>query len=177
MTLGLLGAYLMRPTHAYSATDFVIVVKTDNPGNADNLFTIPTFGGGYNYNVDCDDDGVPEATNRTSAYTCTYATPGTYTIAISGNFPRVYFFNQTNSREKIIEVKQWGNQVWTTMQHALRGASNVRITATDAPNLSAVTNMGHMFNGATLMNDNINHWDTTNVTNMEYTFNGATSFD
>ena len=169
--------WIMQPAHAYFSTDFVMVVDTTKPGNADNLFTIPIFGGGYNYNVDCDNDGVIEATNRTAAYTCTYATPGTYTIAISGNFPRIYFFNQPNSREKIMEVKQWGGQVWTTMQHAFRGASNVRITATDAPNLSAVTNMGHMFNGASSMNDNINHWDTSNVNNMEYTFNTATSFN
>ena len=36
--------------------DFVITVQTDNAGSStDTQFTIPTTGGVYNYNVDCDD--------------------------------------------------------------------------------------------------------------------------
>ena len=53
--------------------DFVITVKTDNPGtSADTQFTIPTTGGGYNYNVDCDNDGTDEVTGATGNYTCDY---------------------------------------------------------------------------------------------------------
>ena len=64
-----------------STDDFMITVKTDNDGTTnDNQFFIGTTGSGYNYNVDCDNDGTNEATDETGLYTCTYAAPGTYTI-------------------------------------------------------------------------------------------------
>ena len=82
------------------ADDFVITVKTDNPGTSSNTqFTIPTYSGEtYNYNVDCDNDGLDEATAQTGNYTCSYASAGTYTISIKDNsgagtgFPRIYFY-------------------------------------------------------------------------------------
>ena len=57
-----IGAYEYQAA-APSPDDFVITVKTDNAGTSGPMqFTIPTNGGGYNYNVDCDNDGVNEAT-------------------------------------------------------------------------------------------------------------------
>jgi surface protein len=49
--------------------------------------------------------------------------------------------------------------------------------ATDAPNLSNVTNMGWMFSGCSSFNGAIGNWNTGNVTNMEYLFAGATMFN
>ena len=81
---------------------FVITVQTDNPGASSNTqFTIPTTGSGYNYNVDCNNDGTNEATGMTGDYTCDYGTgnEGAYTIRIKDNsgagtgFPRIYFNN------------------------------------------------------------------------------------
>jgi hypothetical protein len=82
--------------HAAAADDFVITVKTDNAGTSSSTqFTIPTFfSGPYNYNVDCDNDGINEATGVTGSYTCNYVSAGTYTIRIKDNtgvgtgFPR-----------------------------------------------------------------------------------------
>ena len=38
---------------------FVTTWKTDNPGtSSDTSITIPTFGSGYNYDVDWDNDGI-----------------------------------------------------------------------------------------------------------------------
>ena len=66
---------------AADSDDFVITVKTDNPGTSSNTqFTIPTKYGGYNYNVDIDNDGVNDATGVTGDYTCNYPSAGTYTI-------------------------------------------------------------------------------------------------
>ena len=80
-----------------ACTEFIIMVKTDNPGTSSSKqFTIPTKGSGYNYNVDCNNDGTNEAKTRTKNYTCSYASPGTYTIRISDNtgsgtgFPRIF---------------------------------------------------------------------------------------
>jgi len=70
------------------ANDFVITVQTDNSGTSSaTQFTIPTTGGGYNYNVDCDNDGSNEAIAQTGEYTCNYGAgnEGTYTIRIKDN--------------------------------------------------------------------------------------------
>ena len=80
---------LTIPTHAAGLDDFVISVQTDNPGtSADDQFTVPTTGGGYDYNIDCDDDGTDEATAQTGNYTCDYSGlggAGTYTVRIEDN--------------------------------------------------------------------------------------------
>jgi large repetitive protein len=99
---------------AAPSDDFVIVVKTDNPGTSSNTqFTIPTTGGGYNYNVDIDNDGINEATGVTGDYTCNYAAADFYTIRIQDNsgtgtgFPRIYF-NNGGDKDKLIKIEQWG---------------------------------------------------------------------
>lgn len=55
--------------YAGASDDFVIAVKTDNPGSSCTRFTIPTSGSGYNYNVDFNNDGTLEATAQTGDYT------------------------------------------------------------------------------------------------------------
>jgi surface protein len=100
---------------------FLITVQTDNPGTSTaTQFTIPTTGEGYNYNVDCDDDGTLEATGVSGNYTCTYPTAGTYTVRISDNsgaktgFPRIYF-NYSGDKDKLLTIEQWGTGIWTSM--------------------------------------------------------------
>jgi len=97
-----------------SADDFVITVQTDNLGSSSSTqFTIPTTGSGYNYNVDCDDDGFDEATGQTGNYTCNYGSAGTYTVRIKDNsgagtgFPRIYF-NNGGDKYKLLTIEQWG---------------------------------------------------------------------
>ena len=91
--------WLVRPVSAADSDDFVITVKTDNPGSSSSTeFTIPTYPGlTYNYKVDCDDTGPIGEVTATGAYTCTYGSAGTYTIRIKDNsgagtgFPRIFF--------------------------------------------------------------------------------------
>lgn len=170
-------AALRPPAHAYDATAFVMRVKTDNPGTSSSTqFTIPTVGTGYNYDVDCDDDGTIDHTGVTGSVTCTYPSAGEYTIAITGDFPRIYF-NNTGDREKLLEVRQWGDIEWSSMASAFYGASNLRVAATDAPDLGAVTDMSYMFSEAYALNDDISGWDTSSVTNMSNTFASASAFN
>ena len=174
---GGIGSFLIPEAHAYTSDAFVMVVKTDNPGTSSaTSFTIPITGAGYSYNVDCNDDGVNEVTARTTSYTCIYGSPGTYTVAITGTFPRIYF-NNAGDRQKLLEVKQWGTIAWTSMQNAFYGATNMHVTASDAPNLAGVTDMNGMFREATSFNENINHWDTSKITNMSRMFQAASAFN
>ncbi len=165
------------------AADFVITVKTDNPGSSSSTqFTIPTLGSGYNYNVDCNNDGTLEATGVTGNYTCNYATAGTYTIRIEDNtgagtgFPRIYF-SSGGDDQKLLTIQQWGTGKWTSMNSAFYGCSNMTMTATDSPDLSGVTDMSGMFKFTDVFNGNIGSWNTSHVTDMSYMFAGASAFD
>jgi len=164
---------------------FMITVKTDNAGtSSDTEFIIPTHGSStYNYNVDCNNDGVDEDTALTGDYTCEYDAVGTYTIVIKDNtglkegFTHIYF-NASGDKDKIVGINQWGTGKWTSMFASFLGCYNLNAvggTATDTPNLSLVTSMSSMFAGSTF-NQDISDWDTSTVTSMSNMFYNAAAF-
>jgi surface protein len=165
-----------------SLNDFVIQVKTDNGGSSsDTQFTIPTLSSDvYNYNVDCDNDGINEATAQTGDYTCDYPIAGTYTIRIKDNtvfrtgFPRIKLY-LSGQNSKIINLLQWGTGKWSSMSQAFSSAAHMVVDATDVPDLSQVTNLNNMFSNATLANPDTSRWDTSNITSMFRVFSSATS--
>ena len=156
---------------AGSATNFISTWRTTT---ANESITIPTTGTGYNYTVHWG-DGTSES-GQTGNATHTYASAGDYPVSIGGVFPRIYF-NNGGDKSKIRDVTQWGNTAWTSMWRAFYGANNLTVTATDAPDLSGVTDMRDMFHGATTFNQDIGGWNVEAVTGMDYMFSGATSFN
>ncbi|MEA1954373.1 MAG: BspA family leucine-rich repeat surface protein, partial [Campylobacterota bacterium] len=167
---------------AYPAEAFAFTVKTDNNGSSSDLQfdipTHPTYSSDYNYNVDCEGDGTYEHTGITGDFTCNYTNKGTYTIAIGGIFPAIYFHNE-GDKEKITSVSQWGTQEWKTMGSAFSGASNLVVHAYDNPDLSNVNNMNSMFYNATALTFtfSIDDWDVSFVEDMSMMFTGATVFN
>ena len=112
---------------------FVTTWKTDNPGDSnDSSITIPTNGTGYSYSVDWDNDGVVDQMGITGDITHDFGTPGTYTIRIFGDFPRIYF-NNGGDKEKIISIDQWGTNPWAQMSSAFSGASNCLLYTSPSP--------------------------------------------
>lgn len=166
---------------------FVTTWKTDNSGvSADNQVTIPFNPEKYNYyNVDCDNDGIFEAEGvETSEYTCTYDTPGTYRIQISGpQFFGLYFqgCNEGDGTakdcEKLISVDQWGTYHWVFMDYMFYNCKNMVMNTTDLPDLWSAYKMDYMFYGATSFNTDISGWDTWRVESMDHMFDGASSFN
>ncbi len=176
--------------------------KTDNTGvSEDNQITIPTFSGEtYDYFVDWG-DGTSDS-NVTGDITHTYASPGTYQVSITGDFPRIYF-NDSGDKNKIISVDQWGNIQWSSMQSAFWGSQNLDVEASDIPDFSDMTSMrlmfkdceslvggsigtwdvstiidfGNLFDWATLFNQDLNDWDVSKAENMNAMFNTAESFN
>jgi hypothetical protein len=109
--------------------EFIIRVKTDNAGtSASNQFTLPTTTGTYNYDVDWG-DGVVENITTSASQTHTYPTAGTYTIKISGTFPRI-LFNNGGDRLKIVETVNLGNVGWTSFALSFWGCANMTISLT-----------------------------------------------
>ena len=162
-----------------------MLVKTDNAGTSNSdQFTISTTGTGYNYDVDWGDGNTD--IGLTSGTTHTFAGgAGTYTVKISGDFPAIYF-NNGGDRQKLLEIQNWGNIAWNVparsngaFRDSFEGCNNLEITATDSPDLSAVTTMYYMLRFASAMigNSSMNNWDTSNVNNFLGCFNQATNFN
>ncbi len=175
LATGLVGLWSSAASAAPS-DDFVITIKTDNPGTSgDTEFTIPTYSLYlYDYTVDWGDSTTDTAV--TEDITHTYSAPGTYTIRISGLFPAIRF-NDEGDKDKILSVDQWGTNGWRSFSGAFRGASNLTLTATDTPDMSSVFSMASAFHNAPLVNSNLDGWDVANVVSFSSTFEGASAFD
>lgn len=162
-----------------SSQSFTSIWNTNNTSSgssAANEVTIPTNPAytTYNYAVDWGDGNTD--TSVTGTITHTYAAPGNYTIQISGTFPAIYF-NNTGDRLKIIEILDWGNIQWQTLENAFYGCENLNFDAINSPDLSQVTNMSQTFRNCRSFNGIMNNWDVSNVTTMAGLFQGASIFN
>lgn len=147
------GSYSSAPTFR----PFIIQINS----GADGTFTIPTFGGGYNYKVSTSDG--QNFTGVTGNLTITFPDANTlYDISISGDFPMI-FFNNTGDKDKLIDIKQWGDIEWTSMERAFFGCSNTTCTATDAPIASngVSLNCEIMFSRCNNINFDLASWNLT----------------
>ncbi len=159
---------------------FVTTWKTDNPGvSDDNQITIPTHSEEtYNFSVNWG-DGTSDS-GVTGDITHTYTVPGTYEVAIIGEFPRISFNPFTvGDQTKILLVNQWGNASWTSFDLAFYGCSNLDIVATDVPDLSRVNSLAGAFWDCNSLRGNnfFNEWDISNVTDLTAMFFLANSFN
>lgn len=164
----LLITFLLGIKSCFAQNYFITTWETTQ---ANESITIPTYGTGYNYDIDWNNDGVFDTIGVTGNANYNYPTPGLYTVAIRGEFPRIYF-NNSGDKLKIKSIKKWGDIAWTSMENAFYGCNNLTVNSTDAPDLSNVTNMANMFKGAITFNQTINNWDVSNVTNMSGLFSG-----
>ena len=160
---------------------FVISINTEEVGESSSVeFIVPTnttsFPDGYNYNVDCDNDGINEATEVRGDYTCSYEQEGVYRIAIEGDFPQIDFF-RGGDKKKLLSIEQWGDIEWKSMLSSFYGCTNLAGQAKDTPNLSAVVSTVGMFTNASAFDQNISDWDVSNIKKMDAMFAGATSFN
>ncbi|MEJ6078825.1 BspA family leucine-rich repeat surface protein [Vibrio sp. 1-Bac 57] len=179
---------------------FVTTWKTDNAGTSEDYqISIPIGSkgsGDINFTVYWG-DGTSDIYNSEDGFDKdkiehTYADAGTYTVAIIGDFPGINFDTNEDSKtpndgdaDKLLTIEQWGNIAWQDLDDAFDGASNLVINATDAPDLSAITDLSEMFKGAitTKIDSTIDtesktlDWDTSNITDMSFMFNGAKFFN
>jgi|GEM_PF-2801338 len=125
------------------------------------------------YTVDWGDDTFSPALTSTSTHT--YENGGTYDIKIWGQFS-AYLPGVQGQNQKILEVKQWGDIEWNSVLGNFQFTQDITLPENEAPNLESVTSFFDLFRGSQ-MNANINHWDVSNVTSMSGIFDGATNFN
>ncbi|TAE10754.1 MAG: BspA family leucine-rich repeat surface protein, partial [Bacteroidetes bacterium] len=179
-TNALTGTAAELSVYTPSTTSFVTTWQTTA---ASESITIPIFNGPtYTCAVDWGDGTLNTYNSVNPNITHVYTTAGTYTVSISGTFPRILFNNGNEGQDKtkIKTIEQWGNIAWASMDRAFWGCNTLQLNATDAPNLSAVgMNLGTMFAGCTAFTGNasMNSWNTSTVTDMRDMFNSATAFN
>ncbi|TXE18605.1 hypothetical protein ES692_06060 [Psychroserpens burtonensis] len=152
--------FIYIPADSQDLDSFIMTVKTDNAGTSNNdQFTIPIqpafF---YNYNVKTSD-----GQDINNASTITFPSPGTYDIKITGTFPTILFANG-GDKNKLLDIKQWGNIVWSTLTSSFQGCFSLGdVSATDTPDLSTATKITGTFRGSSLTSINFNDWDVSNI--------------
>ncbi|UOY07396.1 BspA family leucine-rich repeat surface protein [Muricauda sp. SCSIO 64092] len=176
---------------AYPPTTFVTTWDTTKPGISDgNSIRIPASG---TYDVDLGDDGFFEVLDQTGPITIDVTAhnhiAGEIRVALrnatsgSGDLTGIRFATlQTDDKQKLLSVDQWGTDIsWSTMENAFANCVNLDVLATDAPDLSNVTDMSYMFSGCTSLKgtttNNFSNWNTTSVIDMGGMFSGATVFN
>ena len=143
-----------------SAGDTTSFITTWRTTTSSETITIPTRDDEtYNYDISTSDGQT--FTGVSGNQTITFASAGDYDISISGDFPRIYF-NNGGDKNKIIDIKQWGNISWTSFLKAFFGCQNMQITASDAPDLTNVTVLQNAFR-QTAVQLNLSNWDVSNI--------------
>jgi surface protein len=109
----------------------------------------------------------------------TIAAGDVVTLSVEPANLRWFYMDTTPDKDKLTDVVQWGAVNWFSMNRAFAGCTNLNISASDVPNLSAVTNMSRMFYECANLNGpaNINSWNTSSVEWMNFMFYGASSFN
>ncbi len=162
---------------AFSQSAFISTWKTDNPGTSnDDQLTIPGTG---TYTVAWEEIGNSSNIGSITGIgniTLTLPAIGTYRLEITGNLKRINF-NNSGDKQKILSIENWGTINWTSMRKAFRGCSNLNCSATDAPDLSNVTDCSQMFEDCIAFDGTIDNWDVSNVKNMKKMFYNASAFN
>ena len=167
---------------------FITTWKTNNIGlTRDDQIMIGTLGSGYDYQIDWGDGSSDEHVSGTITHT--YALEGTYTISITGAFPRINFgydgdvewgndeIATAADQNKLLTIEQWGDTKLQSLENAFFGCANLVSKASDSPDLSQLSNMSAMFTGASSFNEDLSNWDVSTVTDMSYMFSEASSFN
>ncbi|WNB18553.1 BspA family leucine-rich repeat surface protein [Marivirga arenosa] len=161
---------------------FITIWNTNNPGSLDdNQIAIPATGGYYSVQW----EEVGESTNNglintNGSTTITFPHPGIYQLSIRGDLEGLNFRNSdtwlTNSN-KIIEIKQWGEIQWESLEAAFYKCDSLTYSATDAPDLSLINSLAYIFSGTSKFNANLNNWDVSNISDFSNMFYMASGFN
>jgi surface protein len=173
--MGIIAGSRLR---AAALNPFIIEVDTSKDGSGSDTFQFTGAVG--DYDVVAKQNGTQVATfnDLSGQQTITLPSSGVYDLEIKAKgingFNRIAFDNG-GDKDKIIDIKQWGEVAWSSFERAFYGCENMLTTATDIPNLSNVTDMYYMFANTSSANPDVSNWDVSSVTAMSYMFYNASS--
>ena len=150
--------------------DFVTTWET-----TDTTAIIPlTLGQTYNFNYSVNGGSFINHTSDTLTVTgLTNGIPQEIRFSPNnGGFPE-FTFNNLGDKDKIIDVSQWGTNVWASVSSMFYGCSNALFTATDNPDLSLVSSVNNMFRACTTADPDVSNWNVSTIDNMGGMFRDA----
>lgn len=115
-------------------------------------------------------------TGNVTINTTSYLANDTLVVEIEGDFPHFYMQNGMD-RNKLVNIRQWGDIQWKDFHSAFYGCSYLNITANDTPLLLNVYDMARAFERTTNFNGSLANWDVSSVKTMAWMFEGAASFN
>lgn len=161
-------------TYGWTITDgggisLPFIFTVENTFNSNPLsFTIPADTATYTYNYNVSTSDGQNFTNQTGPLALTFAGVGPYDITVSGTYPSMRFGTNPGNGNKIVDIKQFGSNTWQDFEDMFAYSLLSVVTATDTPNLSAVTSLKNCFKNATSYNDpKLNNWDVSTITTFE----------
>lgn len=113
-------------------------------------------------------------TSADGEFTTAFSASETHTLEITGAFPHLI---NAYPVDLLLDVVQWGDIIWESMNSTFASWPGASFSATDAPNLSQVTDISLIFSRADNFNQDLNTWNVSNVTNMSRAFLRAESFN
>jgi len=154
---------------------FIIEVKTDNAGTSnDNQFQFTGAEGDYDVVAKQNDTQVSTFNDLSNQETITLPSSGIYDLEVfpkaSNGFNKIDF-NNKGDRKKVINLKQWGNIVWSDFQ--FRGCFNMYYNATDSPNLTQVIGLSFAFNNCVNANIDARNWDVSGLSALNGAFDNT----
>ena len=149
---------------------FVLEISTVAGGETIQLPLVNS--GTYDFLVDWGDGTITGVdSHNSSGASHQYSSLGTYEVSISGDLDLWSFGEVGDSSDNVVDVLQWGDIGWTSWNGMFEGAGNlVNITASDAPDLSGVSDMSEAFRESGLVDANLSHWNTSTVVDMNSMF-------
>ena len=152
--------------------------KVTTGSSADNQITLPLVRSGtYDFTVYWGDGTSSDITEWDSAEkTHTYDSPGNKVVNIVGDLEG-FSFNNEGDRAKLIKIGQWPDFKIGNEGGYFWGAVNLEKIPSDINVLEATTDFSNMFRDAAKFNNDISHWNTSNITNMNGMFKNARIFN
>jgi len=155
---------------------FITIWKTTNTEKTIRIGTYPSSGS-YDYNISWGDG--ESNISISSDINHTYSKAQNYTVEINGTFPHLFMGDDNDSNTTyyknytaLIEIKKWGTQKWKSMKNSFYKCSHLNtISDSEAPDLSNVTDLSYMFEGAKSFDSNLGNWNIKNIKRMNSMLN------
>lgn len=164
-----------------AANRFVTVWDTNLPGGNLGQLILPTYDGGYNFDIFWQSLDHPSMSGLITNISPTWpytldlvdsTAPGQYLIEITWTFPRLQMQDAVDAL-RLIEIRQRWEIERDSMVGAFASAASLQITAIDAPILSNVHDMSSMFADTHTIDGNFGTRDITSISSMSGMFLGS----